>query len=78
MILPAAAARFWARDLAPMSALAVALGLLSSVAGLLLSYHLSVASGPAIVLSAGVLYGASLLLAPRGVLRGRAVHRRYA
>jgi zinc/manganese transport system permease protein len=78
MILPAAAARFWARDLMPMCALAVALGLLSSVAGLLLSYHLSVASGPAIVLSAGVFYGASLLVAPRGVLRGPAVRHRYA
>jgi zinc/manganese transport system permease protein len=61
-----------------MCALAVALALLSSVSGLLLSYHLSVASGPAIVLSAGVIYGASLLVAPRGVLRGAALRHRYA
>jgi zinc/manganese transport system permease protein len=78
MLLPAAAARFWARDLLPMCGLAVAIGLVSSAAGLLLSYHLSVASGPAIVLSAGVLYGASLLFAPRGVLRSRAARQGYA
>ena len=53
MMLPAAAARFWTRRLGAMCALAIAIGLVSNVAGLLVSYHLSVASGPAIILTAG-------------------------
>lgn len=68
MILPAAAARFWVQRVAPMVGLAVAIGAVSSVAGLLLSYHVSLPSGPAIILSAGAVYMASVLLGPRGVL----------
>jgi zinc/manganese transport system permease protein len=73
MMLPAAAARFWARRLEPMCALAVAIGIVSNIAGLLISYHLEVASGPAIILTAGVLYGISLVLGPRGLLASRLV-----
>jgi zinc/manganese transport system permease protein len=45
-----------------MLALAVLVGMVSSYAGLLLSYHRNLPSGPAIVMAAGVLYGVSLLL----------------
>jgi zinc/manganese transport system permease protein len=73
MILPAVAARFWARDLAPLIAAAVAIAAASSVCGLLASYHLGVPSGPAIILSAGGAYLLSLLFGPRGLfVRGRA------
>ena len=68
MMLPAAAARFWARRVVPMCALAVGIGATSSVAGLLASYHASLPSGPAIILAAGAVYLASALLAPRGLL----------
>jgi zinc/manganese transport system permease protein len=43
-------------------AVASAVGMLSSYAGLLLSYHRNLPSGPAIVMAAGALYGLSLLV----------------
>jgi zinc/manganese transport system permease protein len=45
-----------------MIALASAFGMLSSYAGLLLSYHRNLPSGPAIVIAAGAIYGFSLLI----------------
>jgi zinc/manganese transport system permease protein len=75
MMLPAAAARFWTHRLEPMCALAIAIGLASNVVGLLVSYHLSVASGPAIILTAGAVYGLSLVLAPRGLILSRVATR---
>ncbi|MDT3382310.1 metal ABC transporter permease [Labrys neptuniae] len=67
MILPAAAARFWADRAASLCLTAIAFGLAASLAGLLLSYHAALPSGPAIILSAGSLYLGSLLLGPRGL-----------
>jgi zinc/manganese transport system permease protein len=60
MLLPAAAARCWGLGLAASMALATGFGLASSVAGLLVSYHRNLPSGPAIVLAAGLLFGISL------------------
>ena len=71
MMLPAAAARFWVRSIEAVSGLAVLIGIVSSYLGLLLSYHLEVASGPSIILVAGVAYIASLILGRRGVLFSR-------
>ncbi len=71
MMLPAAAARFWCRGLESMSALAVVFGVLASAAGLLVSYHASIASGPAIILSAGLIYILSLFAGPRGLQQNR-------
>jgi zinc/manganese transport system permease protein len=68
MMLPAAAARFWTQRLEPMCALAIAIGLAANLVGLLVSYHLSVPSGPAIILTAGAVYGLSLIFAPRGLV----------
>ncbi len=68
MMLPAAAARFWTRRLESMCLVAITIGIASSVIGLLVSYHASLPSGPAVILTAGALYLASLLFAPRGVL----------
>lgn len=78
MVLPATAARFWTSRVETMCVAAIAIGLLSSIGGLLLSYHFSLPSGPAIILSAGVIYAGSVLAAPRGVLatmRPRTSHR---
>jgi zinc/manganese transport system permease protein len=61
MMLPAIAARFWARDITTMITIAVATGIVSGYAGLLLSYHTSVPSGPGIILVAGMFYGISVL-----------------
>jgi zinc/manganese transport system permease protein len=77
MILPAAAARLWARSLPAMLATAVALAIVSSVAGLLVSYHADVPAGPAIVLMCGLAYFGSLLAAPGGLLAGRLPVRRH-
>jgi zinc/manganese transport system permease protein len=69
MMLPAAAARFWVRELWSLSATSTALALASAFLGLLLSYHLDVPSGPAIVLVAGLGYLASVAFGPRDSLR---------
>ncbi len=70
MMLPAAAARFWAQQLWSLAAVASGIGMVSGFGGLVLSYHLDLPSGPAIILTAGGLYAASLLVGPRqGLLR---------
>jgi len=63
LLLPAAAARCWGLGVAVSMGLATAFSLVASVAGLLLSYHGNVPSGPAIVLAGGVLFGISLAVA---------------
>jgi zinc/manganese transport system permease protein len=67
MILPAAAARLWVRRLPTLLMLAGALCAVGSSAGLALSYHHELPTGPAIVLSLGMIYIVSVLLAPRGL-----------
>jgi zinc/manganese transport system permease protein len=71
MILPAAAARLWVRELRRMLALSVLLAALGSVAGRWLSRQLDAPTGPTIVLALGALLLLSLLAAPRGPLRQR-------
>src|SRR6516164_88575 len=77
MMLPAAAARFWVRELWSLSAASSVLALASGFLGLLLSYHLDLPSGPAIVLVAGVGYVASVTLGPRDSLRALYVRRTH-
>jgi zinc/manganese transport system permease protein len=77
MMLPAAAARFWVRSLEGMCLLAVAIGVISSYVGLLISYHVSVASGPAIILTAGTIYIVSLVFGRRGIVTTRAKSNRH-
>ena len=61
MLLPAAAARCWGLGVAASMALAIVFGLTASVAGLLVSYHGNLPSGPAIVLADALLFGISLV-----------------
>jgi zinc/manganese transport system permease protein len=69
MMLPAASARFWVATLPAMGALAAALGIAAGAAGLLVSYHAELPSGPCIVLVCGALYLTSVLAGAReGVL----------
>jgi zinc/manganese transport system permease protein len=77
MILPAVTARFWARDITGMIAVAIACAALSGYAGLLASYHADVPSGPAIVLVAGGLYLLSVLLGPAGGVLWLSLTRRH-
>ncbi|MCC5973825.1 MAG: metal ABC transporter permease [Rubellimicrobium sp.] len=71
MILPAAAARFWARGIGGMIALAMAIAAGSSAVGLLLSFHFALASGPAIILVAGAVYAVSVVLGREGGILAR-------
>ena len=66
MLLPAVAARFWAEEVFGLVVAAVIAALLSSIIGLLLSYYLNLASGPAIIVTCGAAYLLSMLLGPRG------------
>jgi zinc/manganese transport system permease protein len=61
-----------------MCFLAMAIGLASSLSGLLLSYHAALPSGPAIVLSAGAAYLLSILFGTRGLMAVRSRHRHKA
>lgn len=61
MMLPALAARFWSEDISHIVIIATALAVAASVAGLLISFHVEIASGPAIVLTAAVLYLVSIV-----------------
>ena len=71
MMLPAAAVRFWARGLGAMMALAVGMAFAAGLVGLLLSYHLDLPSGPAIVLTAGGFYLFSIVFGRLGGIAGR-------
>ncbi len=64
LVTPASAAYLLSRRLPPMMLISAAIGSLSALAGLLLSYHLNLASGPAIVLVETVLFGLIFFLAP--------------
>jgi zinc/manganese transport system permease protein len=71
MMLPAAAARFWAGAVWSLAALSTVLAFLSGLIGLLLSYNFNLPSGPSIVLTAGVIYIGSIALGTRDSLRTR-------
>jgi len=77
MMLPAVIARFWARDITAMIAIATASGIVSGWAGLLLSYHAGLPSGPAIILVAAVLYAVSVVFGRAGGLVRRAFPGRH-
>ncbi|KST59157.1 zinc ABC transporter permease [Methylobacterium sp. GXS13] len=77
MLLPAVAARFWARDLGGLIPVSMLIAAIASVTGLSLSYHFDLPSGPAIVLAAGALYLVSMLAGPRGGLLRRLIRPRH-
>jgi zinc/manganese transport system permease protein len=68
MILPAAIARFWSRDITGMICIAVVSAAVSGYAGLVLSFQTKVPSGPAIILVAAALYVGSVLFGGVGGL----------
>jgi zinc/manganese transport system permease protein len=74
MILPAVAARLWARDVWGMAVIAVAIGLAAGYGGLLVSWHVGAPSGPAIVLIAGAAYAVSLFAGTQGGILRRRQH----
>ena len=66
MMLPAAASRLWSDSVGRMMLLAIMIAILSSVLGLLVSFHLDLPSGPSVVLGAGAAYLVSLIFGRRG------------
>ncbi|QJQ93881.1 MULTISPECIES: metal ABC transporter permease [Halomonadaceae] len=56
MMLPATTARFWSKRLEGLMVIAIGWAMLASTGGLLLSYHLSLPSGPSIIMLAGIGY----------------------
>jgi zinc/manganese transport system permease protein len=77
MMLPAFIARFWARDITAMIAVAVGSAAVSGYAGLVVSYHAGLPAGPAVVLAAGVIYMLSVVAGPVGGLIWRALPQRH-
>ena len=77
MMLPAVAARFWAGEVATLAATSSLVAFASGYAGLLLSYHADLPSGPAIILVAGGIYFVSVAAGPRGSLWARFMPRRH-
>jgi zinc/manganese transport system permease protein len=64
MLLPAIASRHWSDRLGGQVVAAVVVGVLSSMAGLLLSFHANLPAGPAILLVAGGVWLASVAVGP--------------
>ena len=69
MMLPAVAAQHWSASLAGQVCASVAMAIVASFVGLLLSYNLELPAGPAIVLTAGALWLASIAVGPYASLR---------
>jgi len=63
LVTPAATASFLTRRLPAMMAVAAAIGVFSGVAGVYASYYLNIASGPAVVLAATLVFLVTLALA---------------
>ncbi|MED5578701.1 MAG: metal ABC transporter permease [Nitrospinota bacterium] len=68
MIIPAAAARFWSRNVQGLILISVLFSLLGGIIGLLLSYHFDFPTGPTIILIIGLMYIVSILFGRYGSL----------
>ncbi|MBN9413159.1 MAG: metal ABC transporter permease [Candidatus Paracaedimonas acanthamoebae] len=71
MMLPAITARFWAREIWSLYLVAILVAIVSGFLGLVFSYHYGWPSGPAIILTSGVLYLVTVVFGPYGSLRCR-------
>jgi zinc/manganese transport system permease protein len=71
IMLPAVAARFWARQVWSMMLTAIGLAVGAALVGLLVAYHAALPAGSAVVLSAGAAYLGSVALGTRDSLRAR-------
>lgn len=77
LVIPAAAARFWTDSLGLMLVLSAGIGLVSGVAGTVVSaLFAKIPTGPSIILAAAIIFLYSLLGAPRRGLLARWEERR--
>lgn len=77
MVLPAIAARFWSRSADSAIIISIFIAAAASYAGLLVSYHFALPSGPAIVLCSGVAYIISIIFGTNGSLASRLFPRKH-
>ncbi|MDI4657715.1 metal ABC transporter permease [Xanthobacter autotrophicus] len=77
MMLPAATARFFVRDLTALVTLSTLIAFAAGAIGLLVSYHLGTPSGPSIILVAGLAYAGAVVFGPIGGLVTRLVPGRH-
>ena len=77
MILPAAAARFWVQSIDYILVAAMLISIVGCYIGLLLSFHLDLPSGPAIIISLGIIYVFSILFGAHGGLINRLIPIRH-
>ena len=75
MMLPALAARFWSEDLGTIIVTATIFAMIASLTGLLVSFHVELASGPSIVMTAAAIYIGSIILGTRSGLLARLLRR---
>ncbi|MHB8068373.1 MAG: metal ABC transporter permease [Desulfobaccales bacterium] len=71
MMVPAVSARFWAEQVWTTALVAVGIAMLSGYAGLLLSFHANLPSGPSIILTAGFCYVFSVIFGVHGGIYSR-------
>jgi ABC-type Mn2+/Zn2+ transport system permease subunit len=70
LVTPAAAASLLTRRLGTMMAVSAVIGAVSGLVGVYVSYYLNIASGPAVVLTATLIFILTYLFAPdKGLLR---------
>jgi zinc/manganese transport system permease protein len=77
VIIPAAAGRFWTRDISRLIAIACGTALLAGWAGLLISFYAAIPAGPAVTLAAGAVYAFSVMFGSVGGLAWRAFPGRH-
>jgi zinc/manganese transport system permease protein len=77
MLLPAVASRFWVEDVSKLIFVAVLCAFAASAFGLLISYHVNLPTGPAIILTCGAIYIVSLLFGPRGSILRQLLPRKH-
>ena len=77
MLLPAITARFWVEDVSKLIIVAAVSAFGASASGLLLSYYGNLPTGPAIILTCGVIFILSFLFGPRGSIIRQLLPRKH-
>lgn len=71
LMVPAVTAQLWARQIPTQILCAIAIGIVASIKGLLISYYYDLPSGPAIIMVAGGFYVFSLCFGRFGSIRAQ-------
>ncbi|MCX5517227.1 metal ABC transporter permease [Kaistia defluvii] len=77
IVLPAASARFWSETVPGQIVASAIIGIVSSLVGLLVSYHAELPTSPAIILAAGAIHALSILAGRHGSFASQALRARH-